>query len=803
MSAGASARLLSRSMLSGGFTILLAALVGCPQSPVGDSSGDPGSTDTTDTGNKPDRSKAVITTIVGNGEAGDNGDGLPGTETALYLVQDMTVGPDGLLYIVDWNNSKLRRLLEDGTIETIAGTGEIGLAEDGPDARQVHFNHPTHISFTGEGNLLVAAWHNSLVKQVNINSSPYLETKSLCGTGLRSFNGDGLPALQTFLDLPSSTIWDPESGDIIFSDQANFRIRRLDIATGIVYTIAGDGTPAFGGDKGPATSAQLNSPRGQAAAPAGRIERTHEGDILVADTGNHVIRKIEKATGMITTIAGTPGAPGYAGDGGPALLATFNTPSDVAIGPDGSIYVADTNNHVVRKISPDGTITTVAGSGQRGFGGDGGPADEALLDRPYGVTVSQDGTLYIADTYNHRVRRVTSELPDDFVPASYVDVPVEIIPCTGVPGSICTWLGTGRKGADGDGTDRLHTKTYWPIDVEFLPNGRVMYTDWQNMRVREVLPDGTVRTVIGTGFPGDGPPDFSDLLTTEGADGPTVTLNHPTDIQPLPNGDVLIMVWHNFKLRVLDGVTGRVRVVAGTVFGFAGDGGPARDALIDQARSGVVTPRGDLFILDQRNQRIRVLYDFANRRENSIIQTVVGTGEKGYNGDGLPGLQTMISFQTGANPEPSGGIAYDPVTGDLVYADNENDIIRRVHFTSDDFLQSVVTTIAGVAGLEGYSGDGGPALGALLSNPADLEFGPDGNLYFADNHNSVIRKIDMTTGVITTVAGNGKEGYSGDGGPALEASLNRPYGVAFDPDGNLYITDTFNSRIRVVQMKYD
>jgi hypothetical protein len=193
---------------------------------------------------------------------------------------------------------------------------------------------------------------------------------------------------------------------------------------------------------------------------------------------------------------------------------------------------------------------------------------------------------------------------------------------------------------------------------------------------------------------------------------------------------------------------------------------------------------------------------FAQDRENALAATVVGTGEKGFNGDGLAGLQTQLSFQTGGNPEPSGGITYDPSTQSLYVSDSENQLIRRIDFLNDDFTDSTVMIVAGQPGAAGLIGDGGPATAASLSNPQDLEIGPDGNLYFADVDNDVVRRIDLATGIIERVAGTGERGYAGDGGSALNAQLDRPFGVAFDLSGDLYVSDTFNSRIRKIEMEY-
>ena len=257
------------------------------------------------------------------------------------------------------------------------------------------------------------------------------------------------------------------------------------------------------------------------------------------------------------------------------------------------------------------------------------------------------------------------------------------------------------------------------------------------------------------------------------------------------------MAWHNHKIRVLDPATGLVRVLLGGAPGFAGDGGPAREARVNQPPHGVFDESGNFFLIDQRSQRIRVIHDFAARREEATVETVGGTGDAGFNGDGVA-LQTQFNFPAGTNPEPSGGITIDS-DGVLYFSDTLNHRIRRVQFEAGDFRRGVVTTIAGT-GDAGDSGDGGPALAAEINLPQDLEIGPDGKLYFADTNNHRVRRIDLTSGIIDAVAGTGEKGYGGEGGPALEAKLNRPFGIAFDRRGDLYIADTFNSRIRRVKL---
>lgn len=360
--------------------------------------------------------------------------------------------------------------------------------------------------------------------------------------------------------------------------------------------------------------------------------------------------------------------------------------------------------------------------------------------------------------------------------------------CGDDPGTICTWAGTGDIGFDGDGHSLLESKFYWPIDVTFTPSGGVYIVDWNNHRVRELQSDGTLQTIIGTDFVGDGPDDLSDLVPP-GAPGTTVNLNHPTHLIELPDGKLLLTSWHNHKLRTYDPATGLVLVMCGRGAGFAGDGGLAEDEAtrLNQPQQTILGSDGSLFFLDQRNERVRKI------DTDGIINTVAGTGVAGFSGDGGPPLQAQINLPAGSNPPAAGAIAFDDQWR-LYISDTWNHRIRRVDFDLD-----VIETVVG-NGEAGYSGDGGPATEASLNNPRDIVFGPNGNLFIADELNSRVRCVDMSTGIITTVAGNGEAGYTGDGGPADEAMLNRPQGLDFDLEGRLYIVDSYNHVIRRVNL---
>lgn len=379
----------------------------------------------------------ILCTVVGElGIAQFGAEDVPASESQLYLPVDMTVAPDGQLYVIDFNNHRLRRVAADGKISTFAGTGFLG---DGPEgnARAAAFNHPTDLVFHPDDPdlLYVAAWHNSRIETIALDVDPAIVSFE-CGNGARTWAGDGGPAATAAVDLPSSIAFD-SARNLYISDQASQVIRRVN-PEGIISTIAGrppystttppsDYAPCaslapgascyvrqqgWSGDGGPASEALFRWSPNQAADPGSRL--TIVDDVLyVADTLNHVIRKIDLETMIITHVAGTGTVPGTGGDGGPATEGQLNTPSDVEVDVDGSLFIADTYNHCVRKIDPDGILSTVAGICGEGANpnegrayGDGGPATEAHLLRPYGVEISPDGILYIADSETHTIRAV-------------------------------------------------------------------------------------------------------------------------------------------------------------------------------------------------------------------------------------------------------------------------------------------------------------------------------------------------------------------------------------------------------------
>jgi hypothetical protein len=559
---------------------------------------------------------------------------------------------------------------------------------------------------------------------------------TVAGNGTQGFSGDGGPATDADLSSPFGVAVDA-AGNLYIADFYNNRVRKVS-TSGTITTVAGNGTTGFSGDGGPATNASLYNPAGVAVDAA--------GNLYIADTSNERVRKVS-TSGTITTVAGD-GTQGFSGDGGPATNASLNQPYGVAVDAAGNLYIADTSNGRVRKVSTSGTITTIAGNGTSRFLGDGGPATDAGLTYPQGVAVDAAGNVYIADPFDNLVRKVSTS------------------------GTITTVAGDGTQGFSDDGGPATNASLNLPTGVAVDAAGNLYFPDPYSNRVRKVSTSGTITTVAGNGtfgFSGDGGPATN------------ASLRYPYAVAVNAAGNLYIADQGNNRVRKVAAsvpplLSGTITTVAGDgTTGFSGDGGPATNASLYEPTGVAVDAAGNVYIADPGNHRVRKV------STSGTITTVAGNGSPGFSGDGGPA--------TNASLDGLRGVAVD-AAGNLYIADWVNSRVRKVS------TSGMITTVAG-SGTYGFSGDGGPATDASLSSPYGVAVDAAGNLYIADAGNSRVRKVS-TSGTITTVAGSGTYGFSGDGGPATNAALSSPQGVALDAAGNLYIADAQDTRVRKV-----
>jgi streptogramin lyase len=337
-------------------------------------------------------SAAEVRTIAGTGEDVSTGDGGPASEAAVGGPFGLVIGPDGALYVCETTGQRVRRIdLKSGLISTIAGSGERGYSGDGGRATAAKLNEPYEIRFDADGNMFFVEMKNHLVRRVDRQTGMI---STVAGTGEPGFSGDGGPAAAAKLKQPHSICFDGE-GRLYICDIGNHRVRRVDLESGIIETFAGTGERKPTPDGAPVAGTPLNGPRALAFDGRG-------GLVLALREGNAVYR-IDIAAGMLHHVAGT-GKSGYSGDGGDARQAELAGPKGVAIGPDATIYLADTESHTIRAIAPrTNEIRTLVGTGEAGGGPDGDPL-RCRLDRPHGIEIGPDSTVYIGDSGNHRVR---------------------------------------------------------------------------------------------------------------------------------------------------------------------------------------------------------------------------------------------------------------------------------------------------------------------------------------------------------------------------------------------------------------
>jgi secreted PhoX family phosphatase len=674
----------------------------------------------------------------------------------------------------------------------------------------------------GDGTLMVVRNLSRFGLERNVACSGAIATSG--------YGGDGGPAQDAACDGPYGMTVD-RSGDLIVADNQNNRIRVVAAASGALFgttvtagqitTVAGDGTWGYAGDKGPATSAQLAYPAGTA------LDRN--GNLVICDSGNNVIRVVASSTGTfygqsmtsgdIYTVAGD-GTAGDAGTGTAATGAELNQPTGVAVDRTGNLVIADLGNNQVRVVAAAtgtyygqhmtaGDIYTVAGDGTAGFAGDGGAATGAELDMPEGVALDAQGDVVIADYGNNRVRLVAERTKTAF------GLPV-------TAGDIYTVAGTGNAEFSGDGGPATSASLSTPRDVVVDRSGNIVVADSGNNRVRviaastgtaygQLVSAGDIQTVAGTGalggFSGDG-----------GAAGDAV-FNLPTGVAADAAGDVAVADQNNDRVRfvpVRSGTYFGQSMIGGSIYTVAGDGtagtstngtsGP--DGEIDAPSGLAFDPAGNLLVAEFAGNRIRVVaHDtgtfYGRRMTAGGIYTIAGTGAIGSTGDGGPATRAEINAPENLTVDGSGNVVFTEFYG--------NDV-RAIAATSGTLYGLSTTagdiyTIAGT-GASGDTGDGGPALTATFQQPVGVVVDRFGNLVVGDYLNNEVRVVATATGTfygipmevgnVYTLAGDGSRGSAGDGGPAAAAQLSFPAGVTVDPTGNVIFADSANNVVRVV-----
>jgi sugar lactone lactonase YvrE len=432
------------------------------------------------------------------------------------------------VWVADYQNFQVRKFAVGGSIVTVSGggggcAGETNNIGDGCPAIQASLYYPVSPGVDSAGNVYIADSYNQRVRKVD--STQTINTVAGNGSTNQTTLVNGTSTGIT-LNYPWGIVGDP-SGNIFVGNQSDNAVQELVISSSLVNIFAGTGTAGYNGDGIPANTAELNNPEG--------VARDSAGNVYIADPYNCIIRKVDTA-GNISTVAGIPSSCTYGGDGGPATSANLYYPAGVAIDPSNNLYIADTYNHIIRKVS-GGTITTVAGTPQiNGYSGDGGPATGAKLTYPADMKVDSAGNIYIADQYNHRIRKVSA-----------------------TTGNISTVAGNGAAGFSGDGI-ATQNSLYYPLGISLDANDNLFIADQYNTRVRMVDGGGTMTTVAGNGTPafaGDGGPAIN------------ASLYYPFGVYVDGTGNLFVTDAYNFRVREVNAFAAIGRSTGSLVFGIS------------------------------------------------------------------------------------------------------------------------------------------------------------------------------------------------------------------------------------------
>ena len=704
------------------------------------------------------RGQNTISTIAGGAPPNNVSPTAAPIEGPEAIVRDAA----GNLYVVNDNGViyKVAAGTPAPSMSIYAGNNTAGFSPNGTLATATLLYEPIGAAVDASGNFYFSDQNNCVVREIAAASGVM---NTVAGTaGVCNYSGDGGQATSAKLSFPQEVALDG-LGNLYIADIGNSIVRRVVLSTGIITTYAGiPDTPGFPTNNVLATSTSL-------AAPVALAVDTG-GNLFIADENDNIICRVDATSKNITIVAGT-GAFGYSGDGGLATAATMRAPDGVAVDSAGNIYISDTQSAVIRQVfsptnpSTPNEITTIVGTGTFGFNGDGA-ATSIELTNPAGLFVDPpSGNLWIADYWSNRVRMYNATTK-----------------------TVSTVVGSG---AVGDGGQATSASLYYPRNPALDSSGNLFLVDAQNNRIREVTAaNQTISTVVGTGIPCAQPT----LPCGDGGPAAEAALFQPRTVTVEPSGILIVADDGDNRIREVD-AGGTITTIVGSgnlcaaPFSTCGDGGPALSASLNDARGAVLDAAGNLYFVDAQDNRVREV------DTTGTITTVAGGGADGnapvgcvpggnLSGDGGPAVNATLDCPLGLDIDAS---------GNLYVADTDNNVIRKI----DTGTPRIITTIAGT-GAAGNTGDGGLATNATLRSPDRVSVNGAGNFFISDSGNNVIRRVDGTSKIITAFAGSGTFAFAGDGGPALAASFATPVGVVVTPEGNMYVGDVFNNRIRKV-----
>jgi len=719
----------------------------------------------------------LISTIVGNGIQGFEGNAWLATNARLWSPYGLAFDPAGNLYLADSGSKTIRYVDPNGVLHHVAGTpNQLGFLGGGGPAISAQFQTPVGLAVDGSSNVYVADSGNNVIWKFNPTithgiSSPFIYV--VAGIGTAGYSGDDGAATAAELNSPSGIAVDA-IGDLYIADSGNNVIRKVS-PSGQISTIAGDGTAGYSGDGGSATRAELNSPFG--------IALDSVGNLYIADTGNHSIREVTVG-GTISTIAGN-GTPGYSGNGGQATEAQLHSPDGVALDSVGNVYIADTGNQQVRVVAKNGVIAALAGVGAGGYAGDGASATAAELDMPTGLAVDGLGDVFIGDTLNNVVREVYAG-----------------------------------------------TRPVVPEPSISLPPGD--YAAVQYVVLTDELPNAVIHYTINGPTPTTTSPIYSFALYIGGDD----TLQAIGSEPGYWNSPVATA---GYDVAIPAAPAPTFSPGAGNYIGSAAvslaDAAPEATIhyTLDGSSPTTSSPVYVSPITVASTAKLTAMATAPNYRKSASVEAVytitptsptpiIGPFENAWNPNSLPPSAVTIT-----DSDPAAILYYTtdgttPTTSSPTYAGPfppPDSYYLNAVFTVNAFAVSpgkppspIATQVYAVPpgtdsniagnGTPGDTGDGGPATTAEINGPYGIAMDAAGNVYFSDQVENVVRKV-TPAGVISTVAGIPYElryvfayRFGGDGGPATNAYLGFPSGLALDSAGNLYIADAANNRIRKV-----